>query len=157
MFSLIVFAFNLKAKTYHQQLKQTQARTGTVASTAGTNAPSTRQPDISQNKTHEHMMLVKTASVTAAEPVAHGSVSQRIDCCCTFKNRKLYVASNDAVRIAPILIQRRYRASGYRRPCSLRVRSASRVGTRPTFSTAGRRRPLPQLDSASVLMLHLNC
>ena len=39
----------------------------------------------------------------------------------------------------PYFVQRRYRASGYRRPCSSNVSSASRVGTLPSFFTAGRR------------------
>ena len=39
----------------------------------------------------------------------------------------------------PFFVQRKYRASGYRRPCSSRVWSASRVGTLPSFFRAGRR------------------
>ena len=36
-------------------------------------------------------------------------------------------------------VQRRSRASGYRRPCSCRIWPASRVGTLPSFFGAGRR------------------
>ena len=39
----------------------------------------------------------------------------------------------------PYFVRRRSRASGYRRPCSSRVWSASRVGTLPSFFRAGRR------------------
>ena len=39
----------------------------------------------------------------------------------------------------PHIVQPRSRASGYWRPCSIRVRSASRVGTLPSFFRAGRR------------------
>ena len=40
-FSLIVMAFNqnLKAKTYNEQLKHAEARTGTIAAITATNAP----------------------------------------------------------------------------------------------------------------------
>ena len=38
----------------------------------------------------------------------------------------------------PYFVHRRSRASGYRRPCSSRVWSASRVGTFPSFFRAGR-------------------
>ena len=44
-----------------------------------------------------------------------------------------------AARTAPVLVQRRSRTSGYRRPCSSRVWSASRVGTHPSFFRAGHR------------------
>ena len=39
----------------------------------------------------------------------------------------------------PYFVQRRSRASGYRRPCSSRAWSGSRVGTLPSFFSAGRR------------------
>ena len=39
----------------------------------------------------------------------------------------------------PYFVRRRSRASGYRRPCSSRVWSASRGGTLPSFFRAGRR------------------
>ena len=39
----------------------------------------------------------------------------------------------------PYFVQRRSRASRYRRPCSSRVWLASRVGTLPSFFRAGRR------------------
>ena len=35
------------------------------------------------------LMPVNAVSVTEAEPVAHGAVPHRIECCCTFKNRLL--------------------------------------------------------------------
>ena len=34
-------------------------------------------------------MPVNTASITSVEPVAHGAVPRRIECCCTLKNRLL--------------------------------------------------------------------
>ena len=68
----------------------------------------------------------------------------------------------------PYFVQRRYRASGYRRPCSSNVSSASRVGTLPSFFTAGRRLygswtvlqcwcSTSTLDSFSFLILALVC
>ena len=50
--------------------------------------------------------------------------------------------------------QGRSRASGYQRPCSSRAWSACRMGTLNSFFRAGR--PLPQLDGASVLVLHFD-
>ena len=40
------------------------------------------------------LMPVNAVSIAEAEPVAHGAVPHRIECCCTFKNRLLYVASD---------------------------------------------------------------
>ena len=37
--------------------------------------------------TQQHAADVNAASTTAAQPVAHETVSHRIECCCTFKNR----------------------------------------------------------------------
>ena len=47
--------------------------------------------------------------------------------------------SSRAFQQPPYFVQRRSRASGYWRPCSSRVWSASRVGTLPSFFRAGRR------------------
>ena len=38
-------------------------------------------------------MPINAASSTSVEPVAHGAVLRRIECCCTFKNRLLYSSS----------------------------------------------------------------
>ena len=92
------------------------------------------------------LMPVNTASVNSAEPVAHGSVSHRIGSCGTFKNRLL----SQVMLLHPCFVQRRSPASRYRCPGSRRVWSAGRWGTRPLFFRAGRRPPLPQLNSASV-------
>ena len=84
------------------------------------------------------LMPVNAASITAAKPVAHGAVPHRIECCCTFKNRLLQQVMM-LFEQHPYLVQRRSRASGYRRSCSSRAWSASRVGALPSFFRAGRR------------------
>ena len=73
------------------------------------------------------LMPANAASITAAKPVVHGAVPHRIECCCTFKTRLLLFEQH------PHFVQRRSHASGYRRPCSSRVWSASRVGVLPPF------------------------
>ena len=65
--------------------------------------------------------------------VTQAAVPHRIECCCAFKNRLLLFEQHSH------FVRRRSRASGYRRPCSSRVWSASRVGTLPSFLRAGRR------------------
>ena len=84
------------------------------------------------------LMPVNTASIAAAKTVAHGAVTHRIVCCCTFKNRLLQQVMIQFEQHS-YFGQRRSRASGYRRPCSSRVWSASRAGTLPSFFRAGRR------------------
>ena len=84
------------------------------------------------------LMPVDAVSITASEPVVHGAVPHRIECCC---NSKTVCCSKWMMPFEqhPYFVQRRSRASGYRRPCSSRVWSASRVGTLPSFFRAGRR------------------
>ena len=60
------------------------------------------------------LIPVNTASITAAEPVAHGAVPHRIDCCCIYKNCLLQQVIT-LFEQHPYFVQRRSRASGYRR------------------------------------------
>ena len=77
------------------------------------------------------------------------------------------VGSDYAVWTAPVLIKRGSRASEYRCHCSSRVWSANRIGRDSFFFRAGPcgqtqiffqgwAPPLPLLDGASVLVLHLD-
>ena len=104
---------------------------------AATNARRLDCPKSGRRKhTNMPLMPVYTASVNAAKPVARGSVSHQIDCCGTFKNH----LSQQAVMLIkqhPYFVERRSRDSRSRRPCSRRVRSTTRVGTRPAFSGLG--------------------
>ena len=84
------------------------------------------------------LMPVNAASIASAEPVAHGAVPRRIECCCKFKNRPLKQVMV-LFEQHPYFVRRRSRASGYQRPCSSRAWSASRVGTLPSFFRARRR------------------
>ena len=55
-----------------------------MAANAATNAPQTRQPDDREQKTHEQNATdacVKAACTASVEPVAHGAVPRRIECC----------------------------------------------------------------------------
>ena len=89
-----------------------------MAATAATNAPETRQTTEGRKRTNNlPLMPVNAASVTAAEPVAHGAVPHRIECCCTFKNRLLCQVMILFEQHA-YFVQRRSRAWTYRRPCS---------------------------------------
>ena len=100
------------------------------------------------------LMPVNAAAIASVEPVAHGAVPRRIECCCSCKNHLLKQVMVLFER-HPYFVRRSSRASGYRRPCSSRVWSASRVGTLPSFFQ-GWAPPLSQLDGASVLVLHLD-
>ena len=126
-----------------------------VATVARTNAPDTRQPEDRKQKLNEQtmpLMPVNAASIIVAKPVAYGVVTHRIECCCTFKTRLLLFEQH------PHFVQRRSHASGYRRPCSSRVRVWSAIiavwAHSPLFQ--GWPPPLLQLDGASVLVLHLD-
>ena len=72
-------------------------------------------------------------STTAAKPVAHGAVPHRLECYYgAFKNR-LFQQVMMLLEQHTHCVQRKSRASGYRRPCNSSVWSASRVGTLVSF------------------------
>ena len=119
-----------------------------------------------KNTNNMPLMPVNAASITSVEPVAHGAVPRRIECCCKFKNRPLKQVMV-LFEQHPYFVRRRSRALGYRRPCSSRVWSASRVGTLPSFFRAGRRlyhswtvhqcwRSSSTVDSSSLLIFALS-
>ena len=103
-----------------------------------------RRPDSQRTESRKYvknvpLMTVSAASTTAGKPVAHGAVSHRIEYyCCTFRNRLLEQVMM-LLEQHSFFVQRRSRASAYRRPCSSRVWSASRVSTLPSFLKVGGR------------------
>ena len=70
--------------------------------------------------------------------MARGAGPHRIECCSTLKNRLLWQVMM-LFEQCPYFGQCRSRVSRYRRPCSRRVWSASRVGTLPSSFRTGRR------------------
>ena len=98
------------------------------------------------------LMPVNTASIAAAKPVAHGAVCHRIECCCYIQESSV-VTGDNVVCTSPVLCREQISRFRIPAPCSSRVRWASRVGTLPFFQ--GWASPLPQLDGASLLGLHL--
>ena len=81
-------------------------------------------------------MPVHAASITVAKPVANGAVSHGIECYCTLHNRLLSQMMLSEQH--PYCIHRTSHASKYRRHCSSRVWSTSRVDTLPSIFSAGR-------------------
>ena len=99
------------------------------------------------------MMPDHTASITAAEPVALGSVLHRIECFCTLKivccSRWLCLNSTRTFSRADLALQ----DTG-----ALAAAEHGRLGVWNTpLYFKGWAPPLPQLDSASVLIFYLNC
>ena len=101
-----------------------------MATTAATNAPWTRQPEDREQRMHEQ-------HATEASPCSFWPMRPSLIELCAYYNRLLWQVM--LLEQHPYFVQRRSRASGYRRPCSSRAWSACRVGTLPSVFRAGRR------------------
>ena len=129
---LIIFCKqNLITKGYKRRAQGGPAHTTeTMATTAATNAPWTRQPEDREQRMHEQ-------HATEASPCSFWPMRPSLIELCAYYNRLLWQVM--LLEQHPYFVQRRSRASGYRRPCSSRAWSISRVGTLPSFFRVGRR------------------